>query len=425
MPQIVKHMKIKDQKEHNESNIKVVILGSGFAGVNVYQYLHKLVHGLGVSFYMISDVNYFQFTPLLHEVASGLLRPEDIISPIRENINCCVGDFILDKVVSIDVDAKIVKLEHSSINFDYLVIATGASTNYRGIEGAKEYSYPLKTVDEATELKDKVISLFEEREEGSSNREISIIVVGGGPTGIEVATEVSDLTDSLVPLYRSVKKENIKISIFNATENFLNGFPDVLKRSVKHALERGRISLRLDAAVQKVENGTLVLKSGESVHFDLLIWTGGVSPNTPKMNLPGFDITKRITVSQYLNLEGHECIFAIGDVSDIEDNPVPQLAQVAIDESKVCAYNILQSIEKKPLVKYRKNLKGFLLSLGRFNAASEVGSILFLGFPAWILWKFFYLSMMFGKGSKIKIVFDWFFDAFESRDLTKIDRNNK
>ena len=418
-------MKKKNQKGHKESNIKVVILGSGFAGVNVYQYLHKLVHGFGVSFYMVSDVNYFQFTPLLHEVASGLLRPEDIISPIRENINCCVGDFILDKVVSIDVNARIVKLEHTSINFDYLVIATGASTNYRGIEGAKEYSYPLKTIDDAAELKNKVIALFEGREESSSDSEISIIVVGGGPTGIEIATELSDLTDNLAPLYKSIKKENIKISIFNATENFLNGFPDVLKKSVKNAFKKGRISLRLDAAVQKVEEATLVLKSGESAHFDLLIWAGGVLPNTPEMNLPSFDITKRITVTDYLNLEGYEHIFAIGDVSDIKDHPVPQLAQVAIDEAKVCAYNILQSIEGKPLVKYRNSLKGFLLSLGRFNAASEVGSILFLGFTAWVLWKFFYLSMMFGKGSKIKILFDWFFDAFESRDLLKIDKNKR
>ncbi len=418
-------MKKKNQKVHKDSNIKVVILGSGFAGVNVYQYLHKLVHGFGVSFYMVSDVNYFQFTPLLHEVASGLLRPEDIISPIRENINCCVGDFILDKVVSIDVNARIVKLEHTSINFDYLVIATGASTNYRGIEGAKEYSYPLKTIDDAAELKNKVIALFEGREESSSDSEISIIVVGGGPTGIEIATELSDLTDNLAPLYKSIKKENIKISIFNATENFLNGFPDVLKKSVKNAFKKGRISLRLDAAVQKVEEATLVLKSGESAHFDLLIWAGGVLPNTPEMNLPSFDITKRITVTDYLNLEGYAHIFAIGDVSDIKDHPVPQLAQVAIDEAKVCAYNILQSIEGKPLVKYRNSLKGFLLSLGRFNAASEVGSMLFLGFTAWVLWKFFYLSMMFGKGSKIKILFDWFFDAFESRDLLKIDKNKR
>ncbi len=415
-----------------KSKKKVVILGSGFGGVNTYLNLHKLTHkDRLVEFTIVSDKNYFLFTPLIHEVATGTLVPEDVISPVRGNIDCCVTDFILDTVKCVDFKKNKVYLLNSEIEYDYLVIATGASVNFRNTPGAKEFTLPLKTLEDAILIKNKIIGLFEEREESKNKKQIKIAIVGGGPTGIEIATEISEFTDTLIPNYSIFKdkKSDIDIKILNASDNFLPNFSLRLKKEVFNLFRFGKspISLILNARAKEVMKDRIILEKLDeessskerSVDFDIAIWAAGVSPNIPGGD---FELTKsgRILIGHNLNIKGIENVFAIGDVADTDDNSLPQLAQTAVDESETCARNIYNSIIKKPAVPFVLRQKGLILSLGHNNAAISIGKNIFMGKMAWFLWRYFYLSQMFGKGSKTKILLNWILNEFSPRDISKI-----
>ena len=434
----------------NESGVKiskVVIQGSGFGGVNAYLNLHKLTHkNKLVEFTIVSDKNYFLFTPLIHEVATGTLVPEDVISPVRGNIDCCLTDFILDTVKSIDLQENKVILKNGEIKYDYLVIATGASSNFRNIPGAKEFTLPLKTLEDAVLIKNKIIGLFEEREEEGEKKQIRIAIVGGGPTGIEIATEISEFTDTLIPNYSIFKnkKTDIDIRILNASENFLPNFPKRLKKEVFNLFRLGKspISLILNARAKEVLENKIMLEDldpenldsehlgvesldnnisqkEKSVDFDIAIWAAGVKAN---VSIIESNLTKtgRILVTDNLNIRGFDNVFAIGDVADFESTSLSQLAQTAVDESEVCARNIYNLITEKPLLPFVFKQKGLILSLGHNNAAISIGKSVFMGKFAWFLWRYFYLSQMFGRGSKAKILSNWILNEFSPRDISKI-----
>jgi NADH dehydrogenase len=427
--------KVEDNERSPRSK-RVVILGSGFGGVNAYLNLHKLTHkDKLVEFTIISDKNYFLFTPLIHEVATGTLVPEDVISPIRGNIECCVTDFILDSVKSIDLKKNKVILEKREVSYDYLVIATGSTTNFRNIPGAKEFTLPLKTVEDAVLIKNKIIELFEEREERGEKKQIKIAVVGGGPTGIEIATEVSEFTDTLIPNYAIFKnkKTDIDIRILNASENFLPNFSSKLRKEVFNLFKSGKspISLILNARAKEVLENRIILERIDSkspdnvsseeknIDFDIVIWAAGVAPNVPEGEFVR-TLSGRILVMESLNIKNTDNVFAIGDVADFESTSLPQLAQTAVDESKICARNIYNLIVQKPLKPFVFKQKGLILSLGHNNAAISIGKNVFMGKIAWFLWRYFYLSQMFGKGSKIKILINWILNEFSPRDISKI-----
>ena len=404
---------------------KVVIIGGGFGGVFTYLNLHKLTHkNKVVSFTIISDRNYFLFTPLLPEVSSGNIFPEDIATPIRENITCCMDEFILGSVEYIDMKNRFVKVKDNKVNFDYLVIATGASINYRGINGAAKYSIPIKTLDDAISLKNRIIDLFETDEVKKSVYDVDILIVGGGPTGIEVAVEISQLMDELLPYYTKLKRDfhKINIKILNSSANFLPGFPENIKKYVFDRMGKDiPIDLLINSHVINVDKSSVYLDNGTSLNYDILIWSAGIIPNIPNFK----DETEksdsgRILTTKYLNLENFENVFAIGDVADIKDYTVPQLAQTAVDESKICSTNIYNLVFNKELVPFDLNQRGLLLSLGKRNAVAQIGKKIFIKKQAWVIWKFFYLSQMFGKGSKIKIIFNWIINEFSPPDISKI-----
>ncbi len=404
---------------------KVIIVGGGFGGIFTYLNLHKLTHkNKLVSFTVISDKNYFLFTPLLPEVSSGVLFPEDIITPVRENITCCMDGFILGRVDYIDSKSNTLKVGEKIVNFDYLVVASGASINYRNIDGAKKYSIPFKTLDDSILLKNSLIDLFEKDELIKDACDINILIVGGGPTGIEVGVEVSQLIDELLPFYTKLNRDfhNIDIKILNSSSDFLKGFPEKIKKYVLDNFGKNiPIDIVFNAHVIRVDKDTVYLEDGKSLNYDILIWSAGVSPNIIKMDKSyALSDTGRYLTTKYLNLKDKENIFTIGDVADIENMNLPMLAQTATDQSKICAINILNSIEGNPLLEFKLHQKGLLLSLGKRNAVAQIGNKFFTKKIAWVIWKLFYLSEIFGKGSKIKIVFNWILNEFSPRDISKI-----
>lgn len=413
------------KKDNNK--VKVVIVGGGFAGVNFYKELHSLSHEDGnIEFIFISDNNYFLFTPLLHEVATGNLFPEDITLPIREAIKCCVGEVILDKVISFDAYKKVVHLEREDIKFDYLVLATGSSVNFWGIEGAQEYSVPLKTINDSIKMKNRIIELFEIADE-KKLKNIEIVVVGGGATGIEVATEISEFAEVLIPFYENLKINDTRVSIkiLNSSEKFIPDFPEKVRKKIKSILSREDSSVKIltDAKVMRVSEEEVFITKNKKLKYDLLIWSAGVKPNVPESNIPDWDVKKRISVNEYFNIPGFDKIFAIGDVSDfkgIDGVSLPQLAQIAEEEGKACAQNLYNSMKGNNIYPFEYNLKGLLLSLGHKNAVVSIKGVIITGKFAWILWKFIYLSLMFSTRSRFRVFVEWIYDQTSPRNISKI-----
>lgn len=404
---------------------KVVIIGGGFGGIFTYLNLHKLTHkNKLVTFTIISDKNYFLFTPLLLEISSGLLFPEDIIAPIRENTDCCMDEFVLGNVDYINTKNHTVKTNNTHIKYDYLVIASGASINYRNIPGAEKYSIPIKTLEDAISLKNRVIDLFESKEQKGKTYSITTLIVGGGATGVEAGVEISELMDELLPYYTKLKRSfhEINIKILNSSTNFLPGFPQKIKEYILENFGKNiPIDLVLNAQVINVDNEYVYLEDQRNFKYDILVWSAGIKANVIKTdkNLKLSD-NGRILTSKYLNVIDHCNIFAIGDVADIDEYSIPQLAQSATDEARVCAQNIYNMITKEALIPFIFHKKGLLLSLGKRNAIAQVGNKFLIKKKAWIIWKLFYLSQVFGKGSKIKIVLNWIINEFSPRDISKI-----
>jgi NADH dehydrogenase len=249
------------------------------------------------------------------------------------------------------------------------------------------------------------------------------VIVGGGPTGIEVASEISEFVDTLIPYYPKFVKNKVKvdIKILNSSDNFLPNFPSKLKKKVYNIFNKSKapVSLVLDAKVLSMTSSSITLTNNKTIDYDVAIWAAGVSANVPQSNLK-ISESGRILVSPTLNVKDNKNVFAIGDVAEIEGVNLPQLAQVAVDESKICANNIAALMESNPLEPFNFKPKGFLLSLGHNNAAVSIKNTVIVGKFAWILWRYFYLYQMFGKGSKIKILFNWIINEFSPRDISKI-----
>jgi NADH dehydrogenase len=417
------------QKKGNlRKNKRVVILGGGFGGVNLYKNLHALMHNEGdnLEFIIISDNNYFLFTPLLHEVATGSLSPGDITSALRENFSCCIREIILEKVISIDAYKKKIVLKNESISFDYLVIATGASVNFWGIEGAERYAIPLKDIKDAIKLKNQIISTFELANE-LKKKTIKIVLVGGGATGIELAVEIFEFGQEMKPFYENLKVEDTRIivEVLNSSEEIVPGFSQKVRNKIMTTLskEGSDIFIKTDSNVKKVNEKEVILSDGKKVNYDVLVWSAGVKPNTPEINIDSVKNTEKIKVNKFFNIEPFKNIFSIGDVSEFTDyngKSLPQLAQVATEESKICAENIYRLYKNKDFIPFEYKEKGLLLSLGRNNAIVSINTIVLTGKTAWILWKFIYLALMYGRGSRIRLVLKWILNSISKRDISRI-----
>ena len=299
-------------KEKSKKDKNILIIGSGFAGISFYKEFHKLIHERSdIKITILSENNYFLFTPLLHEVATGNLLPEDIITPIRENFFCCTREIIIDKALYIDVLKKQVKLKKTSVDYDYLVIATGASTNFFNIKGVKEYAYPLKDIHDSIRLKNGIVSLFE-KAEMEKWKKIDVVLVGGGATGIELSVEISEFIEQLKPYYKNLREEDVelRVKILNASENFIPDFPQKVRKKVLSFFSNinSKVSIVLNSRVKVVEENKVILDNRKAVNYDFLVWSAGVKPIIPSNNL-GIDVLKRIPVNQFLQTES-ENVFA-------------------------------------------------------------------------------------------------------------------
>ena len=404
---------------------KIVILGGGFGGIYTLKYLHKLFHKKDdIKLVLINDKNYFLFTPLLHEVATGSISLDNAIEPIREIIRYCDFEFIHSKVLSIDLEKKLIKTNINELTYDYLVIALGSSSNFYNIKGAEKYTFTLKSIDDAIKLKNHIIHLFERSNLGCGDisENLTFVVSGGGATGVELCGDLASyFYKTFSKFYSKSLIQNIKIILIQREKELLPQFGFKLRHKAYEILKKLGIEIILEKSIEEVGEDFVKLSDGQIIKTKTVIWTSGVKPNLVDIKgniLYGFK--NRIIVNEFLQVENYKEVFALGDIAVFKESNLPELAQAATKEAEVVALNIYNLIKNKPLKKFIFKSSGYLLSLGRFNAIGEVKNIFISGFFVWILWKGVYLSKMISTRDKIKTLIDWIVNLFLERDITEI-----
>jgi NADH:ubiquinone reductase (H+-translocating) len=414
----------------------IVILGAGFGGVYVAKKLIPLVQQGKIDVTIVNRTNYFLFTPLLHEVATGGLSTSNVAEPLREifagtDVEICQG-----AIQSINISDKRVNVSGAipaTLHYDYLVIATGAETNYYNIPGAEKFTLPLKTLADAEAIRAAVIEAFEKAvydiDPAMRLKQLSFAVVGGGATGVEVAAELSEFIDGILKRYYTrtnhCRPEEPSISLVHTGKELLMQFPPSLREISAKRLKDAGVIIHPDVTVTEVSALGLHLASNVTIPASTIIWAAGVKPSIPyfEEGTPPL-VTGRLVVNEYFEVANCERVFAIGDVASYVDRvtnqgkSLPMLAQVAVGQADILASNIIASINEKRMKTFDYHSKGSMVSIGQWFAIGEIYSMKIAGRFTWWLWRTVYLFKFASWKKRVRIMIEWTLDVFYPRDIT-------
>jgi NADH dehydrogenase len=414
---------------------RVLILGGGFAGLEVAQNLEKIFKQRDdVEITLVNQNNYLIFTSMLAEVVSSSIEATNIVIPLRECLKkASFKELIAD---SIDLGKKTVTFhradthEIKTLEYDYLVLAMGSATGYHGVEGAEEYSFPLKNLADAMELRSHVIDMFEmaDLEEDHDVRRslLTFTVVGGGYTGIEVAAELNDYVGASRRFYRNVKPDEVKVVVIDPGDRIMHEMSEGLAEYGLALLKKRGMEFRLKTRISKVTAGSVETADGGKIETHTAIWAAGTSPQPVIASLPCADAKGRIEVNEYMEVTGYPGVWALGDCAVIPDphsgKPYPPTAQHATREGKRAAHNVAAAIngkegDRRPFI---YQTQGMLAPLGHRSAVAEIKGLRFSGFFAWLLWRGIYLGKLPGWDRKVRVAIDWFLDIFLPKDIVQL-----
>jgi len=397
----------------------VVIVGGGFGGLDAARaFAHAPVRVT-----LLDRHNYHLFQPLLYQVATAALSPGDVASPIRwilrhqKNVQV-----LLAQVERIDPAARVVVIDPSAsheptdtmIPYDYLILATGATHAYFGHPEWVNRAPGLKTLDDALEIRRQVLLSFEaaerETDEVAQRRLLTFVIVGAGPTGVELAGALGEIArQALRQDFRSIRPETARILLLEGGPTVLATFPEPLRQKARESLERLGVEVRTNTIVTDVDaEGVRV--GTEQILAQTVIWAAGVaaSPVARSLGVP-LDRAGRVPVEPTLALSGHPEIFVVGDLSSLQQDgkPLPGVAQVAKQGGKHAAKNVLRAIQGKPLEPFRYRDHGTLAVIGRGSAVADLGLIKASGFFAWLFWLFLHIFFLIGFRNRVTVMIEW------------------
>jgi NADH dehydrogenase len=399
----------------------VVIVGGGFAGLGCAQHLAK--HD-DVRVTLIDRNNYHQFQPLLYQVATSQLAPSDIAHSLRsvfadqKNV-----DVKLAEISEIDVDAKsIASTDGDRWDADVLVLAAGSQPNFFGTPGAPESSFPLYSLDDATRLRSRILGIFEQVDRNPKLIErgaLNFVIVGGGPTGVEVAGAIGDMISVTLPAtYQDLDADAAEIHLVDHGDALLKPFSDEAHGYVAKVLEEKGVKIHLGTGVQEVATGHALLSDGSTIATRCVIWGGGIKAAAVAAD-GGFAQGRggRVDVEGDLTLTGHPGVYVIGDIANIPEHggtALPQLGSVALQSGRWAADNILADFQGKPRKPFVYHDKGIMAMIGRGAAIAEVGKRHheIHGQLAHMAWLGVHASLMTGTKAKIEAFVDWAWDGF-------------
>ena len=402
----------------NNSNIpKVVVVGAGFGGLWAARSLARAP----VETIILERNNYHTFLPLLYQVAAAELGPEDIAHPVRNILRKLPNVRIeMANVETIDISMHRIKTGDRFIPYDYLILATGSETSFFGIPGASEYTFPLKTLEDAITLRNNILYCFERaiQEEDSERRHrlLTFTIVGGGPTGVEIVGALAELIRGpLMKDFTGLDFKEVRMVLIEASDNLLPGFPKSCRDYSNSRLRQMGIEMHMESFVMQITKDSIRLKNGQVIPTQTVIWAAGIHGASLAQNI-GLELAqnRRIKVLPTLQVSDHPEIYVIGDLAYFEDDgkSLPMIAPVAIQQATMAACNIKRQIQGKSPESFHYRDHGVMVIIGRNTAIAQIKNRSFTGFPAWVLWLTVHIFKLIGFRNRLLVLISWALDYF-------------
>lgn len=400
-------------EEHTGQRPSVIIVGAGFGGLRVARGLHRAP----VDVTVLDRHNYHTFTPLLYQVATAGLEPEEIAQPVRRILRGTDNvRFRLTTVEGVNLERHAIITDVGELTYDYLVLAAGSVTNYFGLDSMAETVCALRDLDDAERLRDRVLCAFEtasaERDPERRRQLMTIVIVGGGPTGIELAGALAELRRHVLPHdYPDLDPASARVVLLEATDRILPGMPAALQSKAQDKLRALGVEVRLRAPVESADEGGVTLRDGERVPAGAVVWVPGVraAPLAEALPTPR-GASGRLVVTEALQLPGHPEVHVIGDMAHVGDpdrRPHPMLAPVAIQQGDLVARNILRQIAGRPPKRFAYKNRGTMATIGRHAAIAHIFGLSLNGFIAWVIWLTVHLVWLIGFRNRILVLTNW------------------
>jgi NADH dehydrogenase len=398
---------------------RVVIVGGGFAGLN----LIKGLKNLPVQVVLIDKNNFHQFLPLLYQVATSGIEPDNIVFPFRklfEKYRNVI--FRMAEATSVDIAKNKLNTTIGTINYDFLVIACGSDTNFFGNNSFKKFGTGLNSVTDALNIRSRILQNLEKASvtciEKGKKKLSSVAIVGGGATGVEIAGALAEFKKYILPKdYPELRNVEMKIYLIEASDRLLQAMPEKLSGKTLSYLTRMNVEILLNTSVDSFNGEEVILENGQLLNANTFIWTAGVK-GTPVKGLPSECIggQNRILTDEFARVSTLENVFAIGDNAIIKSpdypNGHPMVAQPAIQQGKRLAKNLMKLIKNESMVPFEYQDKGTMATIGRKKAVASIKKLKFSGFFAWLIWSFIHLISLIGFRNKIMVAINWLWSYF-------------
>jgi NADH dehydrogenase len=388
-------------------------VGGGFGGLRVARGLRRAP----VDVTVVDRHNYHTFVPLLYQVATAGLEPEEIAQPIRRVLRGAANArFRLARVTAVDVERRVVTTDLGALPYDYLVVAAGSATNYFGLESVARTAAALRDLDDAESLRDRMLVSFElasgDVDEGRRRRLMTVVVGGGGPTGVELAGAMAEFRRHVLPRdHPELDWRESRVVLLEAAERILPAMPDSLQRRAQEHLRSLGVELRLGAAIADADEEGVTLQGGEHIGAGLVVWVAGLqAPLLADRLSGGKGAGGRVVVTEALQLPEHPEVYVIGDMAHVggpEARPHPMLAPVAIQQGDLAAENILRAVRGQPPRPFSYKDRGTMVTIGRSRAVAVVFGLRISGFPAWLLWLGVHLVWLVGLRNRALVLVNW------------------
>ena len=385
---------------------KVVILGGGFGGLAAARALYK-----SAEVTVVDRHNFQTFLPLLYQVSTAGLAADHVAYPIRGALRKTNIKFRMGSPISVDHKNKEVKLDSSEVlQFDHLIVALGSVSADFGIPGVNEYALGMKTVHEALTIRAEIMRRFEDLCRFEDETKLSISVIGGGPTGVEMAGAIAELIRGPLKSDQANAAAHIQVSLIEAGPRLLPPFAPSLSERTKKDLEKLGVKVLLNTAVKAIEHRKIILKDDSVLNSEITIWAAGVKGSDAMAQLTLPTIGNRVAVEPTMQVKNYPNIWALGDIAGAvgkDGKPLPMVAPVAIQQGKFIAKQIARLIANKPLGEFKYLDKGSMATIGRNKAVVQVKGLKISGPIAWLIWLWLHLFYLLGGRNKIGTMADW------------------
>jgi NADH dehydrogenase len=410
---------------------RVIIVGAGFGGLSAAKVLGSPDDGSPVQVTVIDRLNYHLFQPLLYQVAMAGLAATDVAYPIRAALHGKRNvSVLLAEVTGVDVAARTVRLDDGTdLSYDYLVMAAGARTSSFGHEEWAPLAPGLKDLDDALEVRKRVLTALEAAERASDPAErqrlLTFVVVGGGPTGVELAGAIADLARDIVAVdFKRLDRKTVRVVLVEMADRILTPFEPPLSARAQAQLQDLGVEVRTGVRVESIDAAG-VRVGGETLHAGTVLWGAGVrpSPLTAALGAP-LDRGGRVVVGPDCAVPGHPEVFVVGDMASFTPEgartPLPGISPVAIQQARLVARNILDEVRGLPRQPFRYFDKGFMATIGRARAVAQLGRLRMSGLLAWLMWVFVHLWYLVGFRNRVAVFTNWIWAYVISRHGARV-----